>query len=375
MAKIAAGMSGGVDSAVAAWLLKQEGHEVIGVTLKTWKDGEDPTGSRRREIEDAERCAAAIGIGHCVEDVSEEFRERVMKPFAEEYLRGRTPNPCVMCNPSVKWQGLLRAADRCGAQLCATGHYAEKVQLDSGRLTIRRGVQDRKDQSYMLCLLSQQQLARTIFPLAGRTKDEVRRLAAQAGIPVSDKPDSQEICFVPEGDYADFIERESGVRMPEGNFVTPDGRVLGRHRGILHYTVGQRRGLGIPAGERCYVTQLRPERNEVVVGGPEDLLTSVVRLSHVNFLAEPGLEEGRTLRALGRIRYHHPGTMATLRMEPAGTAAGTADGTAAGKPGGRLIAEFDTPVRAAAPGQAAVFYRDGLVVCGGIIALPAGGSR
>lgn len=350
--KVVVGMSGGVDSSVAAWLLKEEGYDVIGVTMQIWQDEDEAAQQENggccglQAVEDARRVAQKLDIPYYVMNFKDEFREKVIHCFAKEYLCGRTPNPCIACNRYVKWEALLRRSLAIGADYIATGHYARIRALPNGRYTICRSVTSEKDQTYALYSLTQEQLAHTLMPVGAHTKEEIRRMAEQLGLAVADKPDSQEICFVPDGDYASFIASYTGETPPAGNFVTKDGRVLGRHEGISHYTVGQRRGLGLPMGHRVFVTEIRPETNEVVVGENEDLFQRRVFAEDLNFMSEPGIEGER--RVTAKIRYNHKGAPAVIRMAEKG----------------RVECLFDEPQRAAAPGQALVFY-DGENVLGG----------
>ena len=244
MAKVITGLSGGVDSAVCAYLLKEQGYDVTGVTLRTWLNSETEV-SKCCELDDAAEIARAIGIPFHIHNVGTLFCRYVTTPFVSDYLHGLTPSPCVECNHHVKWEGMIYAAHLFGADYVATGHYANIVHLENGRYTVKQS-QGAKDQTYMLYRLSQEQLSKTLMPLGNLSKDEVREIARKASLPVAEKPDSQEICFVTEGSYADYIEKELGQDCsPEGNFVDEDGNVLGRHRGIIHYTVGQRKGLGL----------------------------------------------------------------------------------------------------------------------------------
>ncbi len=354
--RVVVGMSGGVDSAVAAFLLKEQGYEVLGVTLQLW--GTREGGCLGPSLaQDAGKVSEALGIPHFVVDFRGEFRQKVVDYFVEEYLQGRTPNPCIACNRYVKWEALLKRSLALGADYIATGHYARVERLNNGRYAIRNSAAAAKDQTYALYRLTQEQLARTLFPVGGYSKEEIRGIAAGAGLPVADKPDSQEICFVPEGDYGAFVEQEAeremeGRDLPErrrpcpGNFVTTQGEILGRHQGISHYTVGQRRGLGLPMGKRIYVTQIRPRTNEVVLGGEEDLLTDTVFAGDLNFMSVPDIEG--PVRVLAKIRYNHRGEYCVV--EKLGE--------------DRVRCSFERPVRAAAPGQAIVFY-DGEYVLGG----------
>lgn len=348
--RVVVGMSGGVDSSVAAWLLREQGYEVIGVTLQNWRDSRCAGDGESCAAADARRVADVLGIPYAAVDCRAEFKRCVIDYFVEEYLRGRTPNPCVVCNPRVKWAALLKYADETGADFIATGHYANVRKLNNGRYTICSPVTARKDQTYALYGLSQEQLARTLLPLGMYAKEEIRAIAGENGIPVADKPDSQEICFVPDGDYAGYIEREAGERVPgPGDFVAADGTVLGRHKGIIHYTVGQRRGLTLPMGKRVFVTAIRPEANEVEVGENADVLASRVACGQVNYMAIPDLTGPR--QVLAKIRYNHRGEYGVIEKQ--------ADGT--------IVCDFEKPVRAATPGQAMVFYEDGHVLGGGTI--------
>ncbi|MBQ6508571.1 MAG: tRNA 2-thiouridine(34) synthase MnmA [Flexilinea sp.] len=347
MAKVIVGMSGGVDSGTAAYLLKQAGCEVIGLTLLT-----NPQGGQSREIEDARRIAEKLQIPYYAPNVADLFDERVKQPFYDAYLHGQTPNPCIECNRVLKWDRLLYYAAELGADYVATGHYASVVQLPNGRYTVRQADFAEKDQTYMLYRLSQDQLAHTLMPLGKYSKPEVRRIAEQAGLKVARKRDSQEICFVTDGNYADYILRDPKRTVPgEGNFVSEDGKVLGRHRGIIHYTVGQRKGL-IAAGFPIYVKEIKADTNEVVLASEGSLYRSEIRCGRLNFMGIPGIEAGETLRARVKIRYHHAGEQASIRRD--------------GDDSASIF--FDAPVRAATPGQSAVFYDDqDCIIGGGII--------
>ncbi len=342
MTRVVVGMSGGVDSSVAAWLLKQEGYEVTGVTLNLWEE------TAASAVQDAAAVAEVLGIPHRVVDFREIFRRDVISYFTEEYARGRTPNPCVRCNPLVKWEALGCVMRETGADFAATGHYARVRHLADGRWALARA-QTGKDQTYALYRLSQEQLSHTLLPLGKYTKPQVRQMAREAGIPVFDKPDSQEICFIPDHDYAAFIERTGARDFPEGNFVSRTGEVLGRHRGLVHYTVGQRKGLGLSFGKPMYVLEIRPRTNEVVLGGEDEVWSSRLICGDLHFQALPELNEERTVTA--KIRYSHGG--APCRLIPL--------------PEGRAECRFPEPVRAVTPGQAVVFYDGDLVLGGGTI--------
>ena len=351
-------MSGGVDSSVAAMLLKEQGYDVIGVTMQIWQDEEEEAREANggccglSAVDDARRVAQRLEIPYYVMNFKKEFKCHVMDYFVAEYLRGHTPNPCIACNRYVKWESLLQRSLEIGADYIATGHYARIDRLPNGRYAIRNSVTASKDQTYALYNLTQDQLAHTLMPVGEYTKDEIRGMAEEAGLPVAHKPDSQEICFVPDNDYASFIDREAGTKVPgPGNFVTEDGRILGRHKGITHYTLGQRRGLELPMGERVFVTAIRPETNEVVIGSNQELFTDKVLCDRVNYMAVEDLTE--PARVLAKIRYNHKGEYGTLTKQP----------------DGKVLCTFDAPVRAATPGQAMVFYQDEHVLGGGTILL------
>jgi tRNA-specific 2-thiouridylase len=349
--RIVVGLSGGVDSSVAAALLVEEGYEVIGVTLHL-----AGSGSRCCSLEDADdarRVAEELGIRFYVVNQQEAFRRDVIEPFADAYLAGETPLPCVACNRGFKF-GTLRARARAlGAEGVATGHYARiAVDAETGERHLLRARDGAKDQTYFLFDLSQEQLAEARFPLGELTKGEVRERARALGLPTADKEESQEICFVPDGDYARVVESLRPDAVPgEGEIVDGRGRVLGRHRGIHRFTVGQRRGLGLASAERLYVRSLDAERNRVVVGSDAELAVRGARLRGVRWIGAP---PPGPVEAAVRIRYRHAG--AAARIESG------ADGAA--------DVWFDAPVAAVAPGQAAVFYDGERVLGGGWIAAP-----
>ena len=354
--KVVVGMSGGVDSSVAAYLLKEQGYDVIGVTMQIWEDEEQQRTEENggccglSAVDDARRVADRLEIPYYVMNFKQEFQEKVVDYFVEEYLAGRTPNPCIACNRYVKWESLLKRSMEIGADYIATGHYARIAKLPNGRFAIRNSVTARKDQTYALYNLTQFQLAHTLMPIGEYEKDQVRRIAQEAGLPVAEKPDSQDICFVPDGDYAAFLKKKAGERMPgEGDFVTRDGTVLGKHKGITHYTIGQRKGLGLSMGEPVFVSELRPKTNQVVVGEETQVFKKELLCDHLNFMGMEDLEEPRKVWA--KVRYAHKGQW--CRIE---------------KQGRDLIrAEFEEPVRAITPGQAVVFYEGEYVLGGGII--------
>ena len=289
--KVVVGMSGGVDSSVAAYLLKEQGYEVIGVTMQIWQDTERLVQEENggccglSAVDDARRVAADLNIPYYVMNFKNEFKEHVIDYFVEEYLHGRTPNPCIACNRYVKWESLLKRSMDIGADYIATGHYARIEQLENGRYSLRRSATLVKDQTYALYNLTQEQLKRTLMPVGAYSKDEIRKIAENIDLKVASKPDSQDICFVPDGDYAAFIRENSDKEIPEGNFVTAEGKILGTHKGITHYTVGQRKGLGLALGYPAFVIEIRPETNEVVIGTNEDSMTYYVRANRINFLS------------------------------------------------------------------------------------------
>ena len=356
MGRVVVGMSGGVDSSVAAYLLKEQGYDVVGVTMQIWQK-EDACSIEENggccglsAVEDARRVAAALKIPYYVMNFRQEFQKSVIDYFTDEYLNGRTPNPCIACNRYVKWEALLNRSLSIGADYIATGHYARIEQLPNGRYALRRSAALAKDQTYALYNLTQEQLKRTLMPVGAYSKDEIRAIAERKGLLVADKPDSQDICFVPDGDYASFIEKtvreRSGQELPDGNFVAPDGRILGRHKGIVHYTVGQRKGLGLALGYPAFVLEIRPETNEVVIGTYEESLTRTVKADGLNFMSIEDLTEPR--RVFAKIRYNHKGAWCTV--EKTGS--------------DEVTCRFEEPQRAVTPGQALVFY-DGEYVLGG----------
>lgn len=347
------GLSGGVDSSVAAYLLKESGYQVIGVTLRTWQAGSGAY-SRCCEISDARKTAAQLDIPFYNINSLPNFEEHVTAPFMDAYLKGITPNPCVGCNRYVKWSGLLKFADEINAEYVATGHYARVIKTDSGRYTVQQAKTAKKDQTYMLYQLTQGQLARTLMPLADYTKEEVRQIALDAGLVVASKKDSQEICFVLDGGYAEYIESHSeGSLPPPGDFVDTQGNVIGQHKGIVHYTVGQRKGLGLALGYPAYVKQIDALNNRVVIGDEKSVLKNEIVCRELNFQSIEDITEGESVKALVKIRYHHEAAPALITR--------TDDST--------VKVCFDEPVKAPAPGQSAVFYdKDMRVVGGGVIA-------
>ena len=349
---VVVGRSGGVDSSVAAYLLKEEGYDVIGVTMQIWQDNyneEDRKGEGCcgiTAVDDARRVADALGIPYYVMNFKDVFKKEVIDYFLREYQCGRTPNPCIACNRYVKWEALLRRSMEIGADYIATGHYARVEQLANGRYAIRNSVTAKKDQTYALYNLTQEQLQHTLMPIGQYTKEEIREMAVKIGLPVAQKPDSQDICFIPDNDYAGFIEEQTKEKSVPGNFVDKNGNILGKHKGITHYTIGQRKGLNLAMGHPVFVTEIRPQTNEVVIGENEDVFTNRLIADDVNYMAVGDVLDG--YRTFAKIRYNHGGSWCTLKKLP----------------DGKLECIFDEPVRAVTPGQAVVFY-DGEYVMGG----------
>ena len=357
--RVLVGMSGGVDSSVAAALLCEAGYDVIGVTLNVWPERDAMQALVEREdaccslgaVEDARRVAAQLGIPYYVLNFKDVFRHHVMANFAAEYARGRTPNPCVRCNQFVKFDALLARAVAVEADYVATGHYA-RVDEDpaTGRWRLLRAVDRQKDQSYVLYVMSQERLSRTLFPLGELTKAEVRAHATRLGLATAAKPESQEICFVPSGDYRDYLAQAAPETRRSGPIVDLDGRVLGQHDGIAYYTIGQRKGLGLATGQPLYVVDVLAAENRLVVGPREALLAPGCLVEEVNYVALPSV--GDPVTAQARIRSH--AAEATVMLRPA------ADG--------RLTAHFAEPQQAVTPGQTIVFYDRDVVLAGGTIA-------
>lgn len=351
--KVVVGMSGGVDSSVAAWLLKNQGYDVIGVTMQIWQDEEEAAMEEHggccglSAVDDARRVAAALDIPYYVMNFKKEFKENVIDYFIDDYLHGRTPNPCIACNRYVKWESLLKRSLDIGAEYIATGHYARVEKLSNGRYAIRNSATAAKDQTYALYNLTQDQLSKTLMPVGEYTKDQIRAMADEIGLLVAHKPDSQDICFVPDGDYGRFLEQEVPDKIPgPGNFVSTDGRILGKHKGITHYTVGQRKGLGLAMGHPIFVTEIRPDTNEVVIGESTDVFARALLCDKINYMGMEDLPAPR--RCIAKVRYAHQGAACTIEKY--------------GEDRIRVI--FDEPVRAITPGQAVVFY-DGEYVLGG----------
>jgi len=358
--RILVAMSGGVDSSLAAVLLREQGHEIVGVNMRTHRlsPEEKAMGARIKtccspvDAKDARACADRGEFPFYVLDVEPDFERDVINPFIEAYRTGRTPNPCVLCNNHVKLGLLLEKASMWKCELVATGHYARKERHpETGRWTLRKAADDNKDQCYYLFGLTQEQLARIIFPLGELTKAEVRARAREAILPTADKPESQEICFIPDNNYRRFLRKrfaEEGVEMPRGKFVSTRGEVLGNHEGIAFYTVGQRRGIGIAGPEPWYVVGIDAENNNVVLGGRDEVFSDGLVADGLNWMALPGIDG--PVRARVQIRYRHSPEWATI--EPSENTDEV-----------RIV--FDEPARAVSPGQAVVFYDEQDRVLGG----------
>jgi tRNA-specific 2-thiouridylase len=348
-------MSGGVDSSVAAHLLKKEGYEVIGLTFRGWPQDcrslEEDKCCGPQAVMDARMVAHSLDIPYYVVDEIDTFRREVMEYFAAEYKRGRTPNPCVICNEKVKFGSLLRKARALGAEYIATGHYAriEKANGNGHRYQLLKGRDERKDQTYFLFSLNQEQLARAMFPVGDLTKDETRAIAKEIGLKTYGKEDSQEVCFVPENDYRRYLRESANVTEVRGEIVTREGKVLGHHNGIHNFTVGQREGLNLGGQPRpLYVIELDAAGNRVIVGSAEELLRSEFEIANCVW---HGVEPGEPMEVTVKPRYQHPGCAGTVER----------------RGGGRASVRLHEPQRAITPGQAAVFYRDDVVVGGGWI--------
>lgn len=356
--RVLVAMSGGIDSSVAAVLLHEQGYEVVGMTMKTWDYA--ASGGHKKEtgccsldsINDARQVAVNLGFPHYILDIRAEFGDAVIDYFTQEYLDARTPNPCVMCNTHIKWDALLERADQLNCAFIATGHYA-KIRQENGRYVISKGKDVLKDQSYVLWGVSQSSLARTLLPLGDLTKEQIRGMATERGfMDLVNKSESYEICFVPDNDYRGFLKRripELEAQVQGGNFVDTEGKVIGQHEGYPFYTIGQRKGLGKAFGFPAFVTEIRKESNEVVIGRVEDLNRVAMKVGQLNLQKYAEIpSEG--LETITKIRYKDPGTAALIRQE-----------------GSVIFADFHEEVAGIAPGQAAVFYEGDDVIGGGWI--------
>jgi tRNA-specific 2-thiouridylase len=356
--KVVLGMSGGVDSSVAAMLLKDQGYEVLGVTLKVWEEEDETSVSKRWQergcckVGIAKHVAEGLGLSHQVIDTRESFQQGVIDDFIGGYLQGTTPNPCVRCNERVKFGGLFQVAEQLGADYIATGHYATIQQNEAGTPFLARGRDTKKDQSYFLYRIPAKWLSKMLFPLGNMEKPQVWKEAEAMGLPVEELKESQEICFVTQRDYREFLKEHAPQATNPGNFVDAEGHELGRHEGVAFYTPGQRKGLGIAMGNRLYVQRVVPDLNLVVLGPPEDLETTTCQVADLNIFSRESLVEGQLIDI--KFRYGSPAVPATLHWDSETS----------------MSVTFESPVRALSPGQSAVFYQGDRVLGGGIIQTP-----
>jgi tRNA-specific 2-thiouridylase len=356
--KVLVAMSGGIDSTITALMLHDEGYEVIGITMKTWDYA--TSGSSKKEtgccnldsFNDARMAAVQHGFPHFILDIREEFGDFVIENFVDEYIAGRTPNPCVMCNTHIKWRALLKRADAMGCDFIATGHYAKINQHHNGRYYVSKAVDATKDQSYVLWGLQQDLLSRTLLPLAPYKKTEIRQMAMDYGYPeLAKKSESYEICFVPDNNYRDFLKQKvAGLeeRVAGGNFIDKSGKILGTHKGYPFYTIGQRKGLDITFGKPVYVTAINPDNNTVVLGDEDDLNKNEMMVTKLNWIKYDGISDG--MEATTKIRYKDNGTLSNLYNHAQG-----------------VQVKFYEDAKGVAPGQSAVFYEGDDVIGGGII--------
>ena len=346
-------MSGGVDSSVAAYLLKEQGYDVIGVTMQIWqedKEYEEREGGccSLSAVDDARRVADKIGIPFYVLNFRDSFKRNVIDYFVDEYMEGRTPNPCIACNKYLKFDELLKKAQGIGADYVATGHYA-KIEEHNGRYLLVKSDDDKKDQTYALYNMTQEQLAHTLMPCGKYTKDRIREIAKEIGLDVHNKKDSEEICFIPDNNHGRYISEAMPGKVKEGNFVDKEGNILGKHKGIVYYTIGQRKGLGLAMGRPVFVTDINPLTNEVVIGPEDDIFKTDLVCKDINLIAFDGLDKPMELKA--KIRY----------------SAKPAEATISPLENGRVKVSFKEKQRAITKGQSVVFYLDDLIVGGGII--------
>lgn len=342
--RVAVALSGGVDSSVAAALLRQQGHEVIGLTMRV-----RPSNNSAHTETDAKDVARKLGIPHHVVDLTEIFDRLIIDYFCREYSLGRTPNPCVLCNRFIKFGVLLEKALEMDTEFLATGHHARIEKDNSGRYMLKKGKDRRKDQSYFLCRLTQEQLSRALFPIGGMTKDEVRHIAGELGLPTASRPESQEICFIPDDDYAGFLKERSLWSDSPGPILDFEGNTMGQHRGITSYTVGQRKGLGIAAAKPLYVTAIESDKNAVIVGTKEQTYGRDLTAGNLNWIAIDRLR--KLIRVKAKVRYRHPeaeATVTSLNNE-------------------EVYVKFIEPQMAITPGQTIVFYEGDTVIGGGTI--------
>lgn len=353
--KVVVGMSGGVDSSVAAYLLKEQGYEVIGVTMQIWQDEDSDTMEENggccglSAVDDARRVARTLDIPYYVMNFKDDFKKKVIDYFVQEYKEGRTPNPCIACNRYVKWETLLTRSIGIGADYIATGHYAKVVQLPNGRYALKQSKTLKKDQTYALYNLTQDQLSRTLMPVGDYTKDEIRLIAEKISVRMANKPDSQEICFVPDQDYARFIEEYSGDTFEPGEFINTSGKVIGKHKGIVHYTIGQRKGLGLNLGKPGFVVDINPETRKIMIGDDTDVFSKGCTVNRINLMSIESIDEPMEFEA--KIRYSHKPAKCKVRMIDEDV----------------MEVIFDENQRAITPGQALVLYDGEIVVGGGTI--------
>lgn len=355
--KVLVAMSGGIDSSMSALLLRKAGYDLVGITMKTWDyesskvNGKETGCCSLDSINDARIVAVKLGFPHYVLDIREEFTDKIINNFVEEYLAGRTPNPCVLCNTHIKWDALLKRADMIGCDYIATGHYA-KIRLENGRYVLSRGKDTNKDQTYVLWGLTQDVLARTIFPLSTYTKQEVREMAKKEGFDyLVKKSESYDICFIPDNDYRKFLNNripELPEKIGEGNFIY-HGQIVGKHKGYPYYTIGQRKGLEVALGHPIYVKKIIPEKNEIILGDKEELAQQIIKVRNYNIIKYDRLPDN--FQAVVKIRYKDPGKLATLQVIDKDY----------------IEIVFHEPVYAVAPGQSAVFYEGDDLVGGGFI--------
>ncbi|MCL2372539.1 MAG: tRNA 2-thiouridine(34) synthase MnmA [Defluviitaleaceae bacterium] len=352
--KILTAMSGGVDSSVAAYLLRQQGHTQIGAMMKLYTDEDIPINHRNKgccsldDAEDARAVATAMDIPFFVFNFADSFQKEIMDRFVAAYKSGRTPNPCIDCNRFMKFERFIARALEMDCSHIATGHYA-RIEQHGSRFLLKKGLDHSKDQSYVLYAMTQPQLSRTLLPLGSLTKDEVRKIAEAQNLATAKKRDSQDICFAPDGDYAGFIERHTGAASPPGDFISSSGQKLGRHKGIDHYTIGQRKGLGISAPHPLFVVSLNPEENTVTLGQSEELFSNRLTATDVNLIATDKIQGKLNIQA--KIRYAHQPTPAILWQTDTD----------------KIEIEFPAPQRAITPGQAVVLYDGDIVIGGGTI--------
>lgn len=352
--KVVIGMSGGVDSSVAAYILKEEGYEVIGITMSVIPhdeiyDEREGGCCSISSVYDARKVAQDLGIPHYVMNFRDIFERKVIDYFVDEYVNGRTPNPCVACNKYIKFDEFLRKAQSLGADYVATGHYATiEKDATTNRYLMKRSLDVKKDQTYFLYSMTQYQLEHTLMPLGKYTKDEVRKIAERLNLPVHNKPDSEEICFIPDNDHGNFIKNRVPEKVIAGNFVDKDGNILGKHKGIVYYTIGQRKGLGVSLGKRVFVKEIIPERNEIVLGDEEDIFKTKLYADELNIIAFDKLPDKMEVTA--KIRSSMKEAKALIQPHDEG-----------------VIVEFEKPQRAITKGQSIVFYDKDIVIGGGTI--------